>query len=68
MTILEKDFHISKENKCFIEWIDTNEKIYWEEGKVEIFDVEKLHQGKNDSDETMEFIYVDVNPDTEVEV
>ena len=59
---------ISKENKCFIEWIDTNEKIYWEEGKVEIFDVEKLHQGKNDSDETMEFIYVDVNPDTEVEV
>ena len=59
---------ISKENKCFIEWIDTNEKIYWEEGKVEIFNVEKLHQGKNDSDETMEFIYVDVNPDTEVEV
>ena len=59
---------ISKENKCFIEWIDTNEKIYWEEGKVEIFNVEELHQGKNDSDETMEFIYVDVNPDTEVEV
>ena len=59
---------IPKGNKCYIEWIDTKEKIYWQEGKVEIFDVEKLHQGANDSDDFMEFLYVDVNPETVVEV
>jgi len=59
---------IPKGNKCYIEWIDTKEKIYWQEGKVEIFDVEKLHQGANDSDDFMEFLYVDVNPETVVEL
>ena len=39
-----------------------------QEGKAEIFNVEKLHQGKNDSDETMEFLYVDINPKTVVEL
>ena len=59
---------IPKDNKCFIEWIDIKEKIYWQEGKVEVFNVEELHQGRNDSDETMEFLYVDVNPDTKIEL
>ena len=59
---------ITEGNKCYIEFIETGERFYWQEGKVEIFNVEKLHQGKNDSDETMEFLYVDINPDTKVEL
>ena len=59
---------IPEGNKCYIEFIETGERFYWQEGKVEIFNVEKLHQGKNDSDETMEFLYVDINPDTKVEL
>ena len=59
---------IPQGNKCYIEFIETGDRFYWQEGKVEIFNVEKLHQGKNDSDETMEFLYVDINPDTEVEL
>ena len=32
-----------------------------------IFDVEKLHQGSNQSDQSMEFLYIDVNPEVELE-
>ena len=55
-------------NKCYIEWIDTGEKVYWEEGKIEIFNVENLHKGKNNSDESMEFLYIDINPETKIEL
>ena len=55
-------------NKCYIEWIDTEERVYWQKGKVEIFDVEKLHQGANESDQSMEFLYIDVKYDTLVEI
>jgi len=54
--------------KCYIEWIDTGERVYWEEGKVEIFNVENLHKGKNNSDESMEFLYIDINPETKIEL
>jgi len=55
-------------NKSYIEWMDTGERVYWEEGKVEIFDVERLHQGANESDEKMNFLYIDVHLDLEVEL
>ena len=42
-------------NKCYIEFIETGEDLL-ARGKGEIFNVEKLHQGKCDSDETMGFI------------
>ena len=29
-------------NKCYIEWLDTNQRVYWKEGKIEIFNVENL--------------------------
>tara|TARA_A100001391_G_C5050466_1_gene273308 strand:- start:381 stop:866 length:486 start_codon:yes stop_codon:yes gene_type:complete len=54
--------------KCYIEWLDTKEKIYWVQSKIEIFNVEKLHRGANESDESMEFLYIDVDPDIEVEL
>ena len=41
--------------------------IYWQEGKVEVFNVEELHQGRTDliNDGVL---YVDVNPDTKIEL
>ena len=36
--------------------------------KFEIFNVEKLHQGANESDENMEFLYLDIDPLMEVEI
>ena len=33
-----------------------------------VFDVEKLHQGENNSDESMEFLYVDVERGVEIEL
>ena len=56
----------NKNEECYIEWIDRNKKVYWTEGKIEIFNVEELHQGANDSNETMEFLYIDVKLDAEV--
>ena len=58
---------IPKGRKCFIEWIDNNERTYWEEGKPEIFDVQKLHRGANNSDEKMIFLYLDIDPNLKVE-
>ena len=58
----------NRDKECYIEWIDSKERVYWKEGKVEIFNVEELHQGANNSNESMEFLYVDIKKDTEVEL
>jgi len=58
---------LPKGDKCYIEWLDTKERVYWKEGKVEIFNVENLHQGANLSDEEMIFLYLDVHPSLEIE-
>ena len=44
----------------YIEWTATGERVYWQEGKPEIFNVEEEHQGANNSNTTMEFLYVDI--------
>ncbi len=54
--------------ECFVEWIECGQRIYWKIGETMIFDVEKLHYGANKSDSKMEFLYVDINPDTKVEL
>ena len=59
---------LPKGDKCYIEWLDIKEKVYWKEGKVEIFNVENLHQGANLSNEEMNFLYIDVHLDLEVEL
>ena len=58
----------NKNRECYVEWVDTNKRVYWTEGKIEIFNVEELHQGANDANESMEFLYVDIDPNTEVEL
>ena len=66
--ILDKIPNNNKNKECYVEWVDTNERVYWTEGKIEIFNVEELHQGANNSNEPMEFLYVDVKLDTVVEL
>ena len=48
----------------YIEWTATGERVYWEEGKPEVFNVEEEHQGANNSNTQMEFLYIDVKLDT----
>ena len=43
-------------------------KIYWENGVVQVFKVmDNVHQAFNLSDKTMEFLFLDVKMDTEIE-
>ncbi len=45
------------------------ENVYWEDGVTQVFDVmDNIHQAFNNSDETMEFLFLDVKMDTEVEL
>ena len=45
------------------------EKIYWENGVVQVFEVmDNVHQAFNKSDKTMEFLFLDVKMDTEIEL
>ena len=57
----------TKVENGYIEWTATGERVYWEEGKPEIFNVEEEHQGANNSNTRMEFLYVDIKLDTIVE-
>ena len=44
------------------------QKVYWENGVVQIFEVmDNVHQAFNESDMTMEFLFLDVKMHTEVE-
>ena len=45
------------------------EKIYWENGITQVFEVmDNVHQAFNKSDKTMEFLFLDVKMDTVVEL
>ena len=45
------------------------EKIYWENGVTQVFEVmDNVHQAFNDSNKTMEFLFLDVKMNTEVEL
>ena len=48
-------------------WKD--KKIYWEDGVTQVFEVmDNIHQAFNNSDKTMEFLFLDVKMNTEVEL
>ena len=48
-------------------WKD--KKIYWEDGVTQVFEVmDNVHQAFNNSDKTMEFLFLDVKMNTEVEL
>ena len=44
-------------------------KIYWENGVTQVFEVmDNIHQAFNNSDKTMEFLFLDVKISTKVEL
>ena len=44
-------------------------KVYWENGVVQVFEVmDNVHQAFNKSDKIMEFLFLDVKMDTEIEL
>ena len=46
-----------------------NRKIYWENGVTQVFEVmDNIHQAFNNSDKTMEFLFLDVKISTKVEL
>ena len=55
---------------CYMEWTNiANGRIKWEEGKPEVCDVmNNTHQAFNNSDKPIDFLFVDVKLDTEVEI
>jgi aspartyl/asparaginyl beta-hydroxylase (cupin superfamily) len=58
---------IPDKEKCYMTWV--GEKIYWEEGVVQIYDVmNNVHDGANLSDYPMEFLFVDVKKSAIVEM
>ena len=58
---------IPDKEKCYMTW--RGEKIYWEEGIVQVYDVmNNIHDGGNLSDKPMEFLFIDVKRDTIVEL
>ena len=51
----------------YMVWKD--KKIYWEDGVTQVFEVmDNIHQAFNNSDKTMEFLFLDVKMNTEVEL
>ena len=45
------------------------EKVYWENGVVQVFEVmDNVHQAFNLSNNIMEFLFLDVKMDTEIEL
>ena len=45
------------------------ENVYWENGVTQVYHVmDNIHSAFNNSDKTMEFLFIDVKLDTEVEI
>ena len=60
---------VPDKNKCYMEWMDNNDKILWENGVPQLCDVmNNLHQAFNYSDKPLEILFVDVKYNTEVEI
>jgi hypothetical protein len=58
---------IPDKNKCYMIW--KGEKVFWEEGKSQIFDVMNyVHEGYNYSESPMVFLFVDVKKESKVDI
>ena len=60
---------IPDNKKCYMEWTKIKGvRMLWEEGKPQVCDVmHHIHHASNESDKPMEFLFLDVKVDTEVE-
>ena len=61
---------IPDSKKCYMEWTKIKGgRMVWEEGKPQVCDVmHHIHHASNESDKPMEFLFLDVKVDTEVEL
>ena len=61
---------IPDNKKCYMEWTKIKSvRMLWEEGKPQVCDVmHHIHHASNESDKPMEFLFLDVKVDTEVEL
>lgn len=61
---------IPDNKKCYMEWTKIKSvRMLWEEGKPQVCDVmHHIHHASNESDKPMEFLFIDVKVDTEVEL
>lgn len=61
---------IPDNKKCYMEWTKIKGvRMLWEEGKPQVCDVmHHIHHASNESDKPMEFLFIDVKVDTEVEL
>ena len=61
---------IPDSKKCYMEWTKIKGgRMVWEEGKPQVCDVmHHIHLASNESDKPMEFLFLDVKLDTEVEL
>ena len=61
---------IPDNKKCYMEWTKIKGvRMLWEEGKPQVCDVmHHIHHASNESDKPMEFLFIVVKVDTEVEL
>ena len=61
---------IPDNKKCYMEWTKIKGgRMIWEKGKPQVCDVmHHIHHASNESDKPMEFLFLDVKIDTEVEL
>lgn len=58
---------IPDKEKCFMIW--DGDKVFWEEGIPQVFFVmDHIHEGYNHSKDSMDFLFVDVEKQTKVEL
>jgi len=59
--------YIPNKEKCYMVW--NGKKVFWEEGIPQLFEVmDYIHEGYNFSDRPMEFLFVDVKKESQVEI
>jgi aspartyl/asparaginyl beta-hydroxylase (cupin superfamily) len=58
---------IPDKDKCYMIWKD--KKVTWEEGVPQVFEVmDYIHEGYNFSDSPMEFLFVDIRKESQMEI
>lgn len=59
---------VPDKEKCYMTWDDGN-RYYWTEGEAQCWDVmNHIHEGANESDKPLRFLFMDVKMETEVEL
>jgi len=64
---IQLPLNIPDKDKCYMNW--QGKRVSWEEGVAQCYPVmDYVHDGGNISDESMDFIMLDVKHETEVEI